>query len=285
MPRRPAHARAQSDFQCTPPPVRPTDVTSRLTQIAIEGALLREWEALRKRGALEPSLPSMHTKQWIGRDGQHGYVTRDYGVHPAPAALAALAPAGYVRPTLVEKYWSIRTLDGTQDPSWQPALNVHVVSIRVGEIRATDLAHASWFAAAVRSAAWIGREAGFSQPPRDAADQSRQAPVQLHVKALLIGARSSGEVQQIGRDTWAQTTPLLLAHHTYTVADGFRFTMLDDDSWVTTAAMHRPQLQDIGDALFGRDELPHTQWRWDGVNDGPVYDATTRLTVHKGRVL
>lgn len=75
----------------SPPPIRPTRATSRLTQPAIEGALLREWEALRKSGALEPSLPSIHTKPWMGRNGLLGYVTRDYGVQPAPDALTYIA--------------------------------------------------------------------------------------------------------------------------------------------------------------------------------------------------
>ena len=261
-------------------------MNSRLTQTAIASALLREWEALRKRGALDSSLPSMLTKQWMDRTGLHGYVTRDYGVYSAPEALAGLAPTRYVLPTLIEKYWSIRTLDGTQDSGWQPSLNVHLVSIRVGEIRAADLAHVSLFSAALRSAAWIGREAGFSRALRnDSSGHSDNAPVQLHVKGLLIGAHSKEEVQQLGRDTSGQPIPLLLAHYTYTVSEGFRFEAPEDDPWDTTAALHRSELQEIGDALLARDELPHTRWRWDGVNDGPVYDATTRLTVHKGRVL
>ncbi|HYW30898.1 MAG TPA: hypothetical protein VE869_05270 [Gemmatimonas sp.] len=255
-----------------------------LTQADVTGALVREWRNLREADALASILPSMRTWQWMADEGARGYATRDYTVGPVPPALARFGSGSGVGPCLLEKYWSVRTVNGPQSSSWQPSLNLHVVTIRRGAVGMADLAHASELATALRHAAWSGREAGFAQDrvPTPGIDTPR---ANLYVRALVLGESSGLDVRRMAWDAWDRPIPLLVADYSYSVADGFRFVPLEDDS-LSTAIYREPQvLSDVGDELLGHDELPQTGWRWRGVNDGPVYDAATRLTVHNGRVL
>jgi hypothetical protein len=59
-----------------------------------------------------------------------GYATLDYRVHQGVDVPAARANGLPGVASLIEQYWSVRTVDGTQDPSWLPSLNLHVIDIR-----------------------------------------------------------------------------------------------------------------------------------------------------------
>ncbi len=94
----------------------------------IEAALCREWRGLRESGDLGVVLPACGTRQWMRDDGCVGYVTVDYSVQRNVGFPGAHRSAPGVA-SIVEKYWSLRTMNGRQDPNWRPSLNVHVVHV------------------------------------------------------------------------------------------------------------------------------------------------------------
>lgn len=255
--------------------------TMALSEVELTRTLQREWGTVRASAALDASLPPMITRQWI-KDGRRvGYVTQDYEALPVDTSLveASIAPA--CAPTLLEKYWAVRTLDDAQDVTWEPSLNLHLVRIRPGALTIADACiltaqakqlHARFAAAGSDRLATTGNGRGPAQSFR------------LHVKALLIGESSDPSVERLTMASLDDVVSLRAAVFSFSAMDGFRFEGVPDfDAWHEhSAAKVRA---DLIEATIGHDALAQSDWHWKGVNDGPLYDATVRLTVHRGRVL
>jgi len=231
-----------------------------LDETAMRGALVRDWRDLRDRGALDLLCASMATRQWMNdRGAKPGYVTVDYRVDDGIAA----PDGGREAPTLLEHYWSVRTLDGRQDPEWSPALNLNVVHLHAGPLGARHVENALRNALVFHRAAY--RQSWFDDPDR----------ARLHVRAVLIG-ESLGEDADIMAG-FQEFQGVQVAAGTFTHGgDGFQFQRPVNKERVWNVGLVNPQAtRTLAEELFGSDVLPQRDFRWDGYNDAQVADTTT----------
>jgi hypothetical protein len=212
------------------------------------------------------------------RDGRMGYATLDYRLqrHVKLPGANGKGPAGVA--SLLEQYWSVRTLDGGQDPNWMPSLNVHVVHIRPRAVTSADVEELLRNAIVVRGAARIAGQPGFSGAPQRA---------ELYVRALLLGVEVGKDVAVFDAIETLDGIQFGAAAYRFSVADGFSVTPLDaTDRFSEIGIFHTPEIKQLGERLISDDTLPSHDWIWSGTNDGPVYDHKIGLTVHSdGRIV
>lgn len=251
-----------------------------ITTPEIEAALAREWRQLREQRALDGVLPALQTRQWILERGRAGYVTVDYRVTCGTSLPGANGTAPGVA-SLVEHYWSVRTLNGSQDPNWPPSLNLHVVHIRPRAASSADVDSLVRNAMVVKAAARMAGRDGFGESPQ----------ASLYVRALLLATEVPGDVAllaglgTLGSDECGASVDFRAAQFRYSVGEGFVFTALDQDRFSDVGVYRPEEVRAFGEQLLADDLIPSQGWAWRGVNQGPVYDAATGLTVHDGRVL
>lgn len=242
----------------------------------IEAALSREWRTLREAGRLRPILPDCGTRQWMRGDACAGYVTVDYCVQrnvQFPGARGATPGVA----SIVEKYWSVRTINGRQDPTWRPSVNVHVVHVRNHAVTCTD-------AEDLLRNAWVARQAVWSA---GRGDRAPAAQATLYVRAALLGTRVGDDVNLLSQAEAFRDIPFRAGEFTFSLADGFTFAERENDEWFDceVGLYHWREIVEFGERLIGDDLLPLQHFAWRGVNTGPVYDCATGLTTHDGKVL
>lgn len=244
----------------------------------LESALHRDWRALREAERFHGSLPSCRTKQWVREDGHVGYVTLDYRLRRDFTLPAGQYGAFAEEPfTFVEQYWSVRTMNGRQDPNWRPILNLHVVHLRARRVTGHDVE------AVVRNALLLRHAASRTAPAAFLGNEPRAS---LNVIGLVLGTELAPEVSVVGATDGVFGIPFRAASFTYTVADGFAVQPSEDDErFLAIGTDLDGQLAVLGEQLVGDDLLPAQGYVWSGVNDGPVFDRMTNLTIHNGQVL
>src|SRR3954471_18202879 len=221
-------------------------------------ALRRDWRALRDRGTADVLCASMATRQWTSDrgDAQLGYVTLDYQIHEGVAA----PNGGREPPVLVEHYWSVRTLNGRQDTNWPPALNINVVHLHSGAIRAIHVENALRNTLVFQRTAY--RQSWFDDPDR----------ARLHTRAVLIGESVAEDTDIMAGFEQFHGVQLWVGAFTHNAAEGFQFTrpMNQERVW-NVGLVSADATRALADELFGRDALPRLDFRWNGVNEGAVY--------------
>jgi hypothetical protein len=242
-----------------------------LSQSDIEGALAREWRQLREAGRLHTVLPACRTKQWVLKERLAGYVTLDYRLR---RDVTISTDRGHEPASFVEQYWSVRTLDGIQDPHWLPALNLNVVYVRARPVRARDVDGLIRNALALRDAAGAVGRAWFYGAEKRA---------ELYVHAAILAPVIEDDVRVLASMETLQEIPFRAAQLAFSMAEGFTFTGMpeEDEFWHSSDPQTAAALME---GLDG-DALPAHGFQWPGMNTGPVWDATTRLTTHDGKVL
>lgn len=255
--------------------------TPQIATPEIESALAREWRQLRDGGALHALLPSLQTRQWILDRGRVGYVTLDYRLTRAMALPGANGSGEPGVASLVEQYWSVRTLDGVQDPGWAPSLNLHLVHIRPRAVTSADVEEIVRNTLVLKYAARTAGRPGF-------VDSSRAT---LYVRALLLGTEVKqdvalfSELGTLGSEDFRASVDFRAATYHYSIGEGFTFASNDKDLISEVGIYHSDAIKQLGDQLIGDDAIPTHGWNWSGTNHGPVYDSATGLTVQDGRVL
>jgi len=266
----------QSPYRFGGPPSK--EMATVVSQHDVESALYREWPRLRTQGLPNQLLPDHQTRQWMHRHGRVGYATLDYRLqrHVELPGAKSEGPAGVA--SLLEQYWSVRTLDGGQDPNWMPSLNVHVVHIRPRAVTSADVEELLRNAIVVQSAARMAGQRGFSGDPQRA---------ELYVRALLLGVEVGNDVAVFDAMETLQDIQFRAAAFRFSVADGFSFTPLDaTDRFSKVGIFYTTEIKQLGERLISDDTLPSHDWIWSGTNDGPVYDHKIGLTVHSdGRIV
>jgi hypothetical protein len=216
--------------------------------------LARDWRALREGGALDLFCASMATRQWTNdRGATPGYITLDYRIHED-----IMAPDGGLEPpTLLEHYWSVRTLDGRQDPDWPPALNLNVVHLHTGTVGAGHVENASRNALVFHRAAY--RQSWFDDPDR----------ARLHVRAVILG-----EAVAVDADIIAgllEQQGVSVGQFSYDVGIGFQFKRPVRPKRVWNVGLVNAEAtRALAEELFGNDTLPRRDFRWDGTNESNV---------------
>lgn len=241
-----------------------------MTGPATADALRRDWSELRQSDKLDAVLPSCATRQWALERGQVGYVTLDYKVSPD----VRLVGAGREPPTLVEHYWSVRTLNGRQDKDWKPSLNINAVHLHSRAVSAADVENALLNAVALRLAA--GAQGWF----RD------DAKAQLYVRAVVLGESVNEDANIVGGLETGHGVQLRIGRIRHSSQDGFVVEKgADEERFWRVGRSSLDELRDLGRQMLGTDELPISGFSWQGKNEGPTLDAATRVNLQKSRVL
>ena len=246
------------------------------TQRDIEAALYREWRPIRESERLHGALPSCRTRQWMKELHRAGYATLNYRIHRG-VSVPAIHSERPGAPSLIEQYWSVRTVDGIQDGSWMPSLNLHAINIVSRVATSADVE------AVLRNALAI-RDAAVAAGPKWFFGDDKRA--ELHVRALLLASKLPPDVILLAAMETLHDIPFTVAQFAFNVADGFAFEQPKElDFFWQVGGSHRTDVREFGEFLVGEDTLPAVDFRWAGTNSGPVYDAATRLTIHDGTVL
>lgn len=240
------------------------------TEQELRDALRREWRSLREAKGLDFLLRPARTHQWVSDRGLFGYALMDYQVR-TDVSLRGLS----VQPVLVEHYWTVRTLDSRQDPNWEPALNINVVHLYRSTVHAAHVDQALRSSYELRCAAW--RQCWFGENPKRA---------NLYVRAVALGSAVGEDASMIANRETTDGVSVCIAAYKYGVGDGFTFDAdpHEERLWCVATLLPEESAQ-LGADLFSADALPKQEFRWVGVNDGPVWDHETGLTTHNGRVL
>lgn len=235
------------------------------------------WQAIREQDLLSSILPRCTTHQWVVPDiGTLGYVTMDYHLHRERRISGALGADIGGAPFLTEHYWSVRTLNGTQDPDWQPSFNVHVIELKNEPLIVPHCEILYRYATALRAAAILS--------VREAISDEARTP-KFNLRAVLIGPEITEDAAVVHAFGSMHELPLVLAE--FSVSPGGRISFREPEEsashWL--AGYNANAAKQLGDEMFGGDQMLLTKGHWAGINDGPVFDAQTGLTIHKGRVL
>jgi hypothetical protein len=178
---------------------------------------------------------------------------------------------------MIEKYWSVRTMNGAQDPHWLPSLNVNVIHVTTNPVTAVDCETALRGALAVRDAMWLLGRAWFG-------GESKRA--ELYVRAAIVGPAINQDAALLAAMDVLREIPLTIARFQFAVAEGFSF--VEPPGLERFWSMH---LADITSAtsfaggLVSDDELPADNFEWKGTNNGPIFDHKLGLTMQDGRFL
>jgi len=227
--------------------------TRTFDETELRAALARDWRELRERGALDLFCAPMATRQWTNdRGARPGYITLDYRIHEGIAA----PDGGQDAPALLEHYWSVRTLDGRQDPDWPPALNLNVVHLHTGTLNAEHVENASRNALVFHRAAF--RQSWFDDPDR----------ARLHVRAVILGETVGEDADIIAGLLESQGVSV----GQFSVDDlGFQFRRSVSPKRVWNVGLVNAEAtRTLAEELFGNDTLPRRDFRWDGTNDAEV---------------
>lgn len=252
----------------------------------LEDMLFAEWRALREAGRLEHSLPRCSTRQWVrGPDDISGYMTVDYRVHRQlriPGALGFEGAFGIA--DFVEQYWSVRTRNGVQDPTWLPSLNINVVELKNETLTVAHCEQVLRYAIALRQAVLMAGRSWFV---------GETAPANVYVRALLLGpgmTRDAEVVNGLGSMLHSPggdgEIPLRLATFRVSATEGILIDEPTDPERFWHVGIGQPEeVKALGVDLLKEERLPQADFIWPERNDGPTYDHQTGLTTHKGRIL
>jgi len=227
--------------------------TTKLNESELRAALAPDWRGLRESGALDLFCAPMATRQWTNdRGAKPGYITLDYRIHENVAA----PDGGLEPPTLLEHYWSVRTLDGRQDRDWPPALNLNVVHLHTGAIGASHVENASRNALVFHRAAY--RQSWFDDPDR----------ARLHVRAVILGESVNEDADIIAG--MLEQQGVSVGQFSYDDL-GFQFKRPVRAKRVWNVGLVNPEAtRALAEELFGNDTLPRREFRWDGTNEADV---------------
>lgn len=252
---------------------------SRPTEHDLQAALRRDWPKIREEWRRISVLPSCSTHQWILEKRRVGYVTLDYRLHENIEIPGAWGEEGSASAPLVEQYWSVRTLDGQQNPSWLPSLNIHVIFLRNRKVDSADAEEIIRIARVLQMAAQMAGQQWFVEPKR----------AELYVRSLLLGRTIGADADVIAAIDSSRLerdqAQFAVAQFSHTLAAGFSLSLPRGGERLSDPGLfHQDEVRELGVRLLGDDSLPTLDFAWPGTNDGPIYDSVTKLTIHKGLV-
>lgn len=244
----------------------------------LEDPLYRDWPTIRAQDRLAACLPRCTTRQWVHPDrGTLGYVTLDYRLHRQLGVPGAAVGGNTGVADLVEHYWSVRTRDGIQDIEWPLSLNIHVVELKNEALTVAHCQQVYRYALALRGAAAMSLRSAIPNPDH--------LP-EVHVRAVLLGPEISREAAVLHAMASRIDLPLFLTRFHVSAIDGITFSEPEDPERFRQVGINDVDaLVDLGQRCFAPSPLTATEGRWTGIQDGPVFDAKTGLTIHNGRVL
>lgn len=244
----------------------------------LEDLLYRDWPTIRAQDRLAACLPGCTTRQWVHPDrGTLGYVTLDYQLHRQLGVPGAAVGGNTGVADLVEHYWSLRTCDGIQEADWPVSLNIHAIELKNEPLTVAHCQQVYRYALALRGAAAVSL--------REASADPDHLP-EVHVRAVLLGPEISRDAAVVHAMASRLDLPLFLTRFQVSAIDGITFSEPEDAERFWQVGINDVDaLAALGQRCFASSPLLTTGGHWEGVNDGPVFDATTGLTIHNGRVL
>lgn len=222
----------------------------------LETALFNHWQELRESGRLDCALPSCRT--WERPRGQEmiGYQTLDYKIHRQLRLPGAWGSRKDGIADLVELYWSVRTLNGEQDPSWEPSLNAHVVELKNEPLQMKHVEQLYRYILALRGALVHGGNGLFISKTIE------RPKISLNVRGVLIGPHVPESVAIIDALSAHADVPIAVASYVLSATEGLVFKRTGTEERFFSAGYEPDRLKVVGGDLISQNSLFLSQEKW-----------------------
>lgn len=228
----------------------------------IRARLLDSWRSLRDADRLGTLLPRSTSREWRSDDRRHGFVTLDYRVYRDIGLPGSGAPEPAPVADLLEVYWSVRTLEGRQDPDWAAAVNAHVILVLDRDAQVEDLERLYRHVVLVRRAIQLGGVGGL------VADG---VSIALHARGLLLGPALSTPLAIVDALAARADVPLTVGRYQAGPNDAIEFAgpSAAAKPWETQGDPE--ELARLGARLLSHDQLFISRGAWPVL---PPHDPT-----------
>lgn len=153
---------------------------------------------------------------------------------------------------LVEVYWSVRTLNGKQDPNWAPSLNIKVVELKNVPLQVEDLVQLYRYSLILKH--------GLRIPDLTSLVDSKR--ISLYVRGLLLGREISSDVAAASALLNHAEVPITVGKFSLCPVKGLTISSSprDEEMWVIGVGI--PDLLKVGHQLTDQAVLLRSNGRW-----------------------